>query len=103
MRDYVKAPPLLGYFCVLRAFSVIAGGLQISDSQNLHSVLPAGHLTRVLVRGRGTSTDMNAECRGQRSTAGCGAAECRQPQKGREEQTMTLVPPGIASKGVSTN
>lgn len=90
MRDYVNAPLLLGYFCVLRAFSVIARGLQIPDSQNLYSVLPAGRLTRVLVRGCGTSTNMNVECRGQRSTAGCRAAECRQPQKGREEQTMTL-------------
>lgn len=103
MCDYVNAPLLLEYFCVFRAFSVIAKGLQIPDSQNLYSVLPAGRLTRVLVRGPATSTNMNAECRGQRGTAGCGAAECRRPQKGREEQTMTLAPPGIASKGVNTN
>jgi len=85
MRDYVNAPLLLGYFCFYRAFSLVAGGLHIPDSQNLYSVLPAGRLTRVLVTGPGTSANMNAECRGQRSTAGCKVAKWRRPQKSRKK------------------
>lgn len=83
MLDYVNAPLLLGYFCVYRPFSLIARGLQIPDSQNLYSVLPAGHLTRVLVTGLSTSTNMNEECRGHHSTTGCKVAKWRQPQKSR--------------------
>lgn len=85
MSDYVNASLLLGYFCIYRAFSVIARGLQIPNSQNLYSVLPAGRLTRVLVTGPGTSTNMNEECRGHHSTTGCGVAKWRQPQKSRKK------------------
>lgn len=77
MRDYINAPLLLGYFCVYRAFSIIARGLQILDSQNLYSALPAGCLTRVLVTGPGTSTNMNEECRGHHRATGCKVAKWR--------------------------